>query len=66
MKNWSKPAKVLFWFGASLLAFLVLKLLLPGDVAWFIATIPGYLFLGYVVNLGVQQVRNHPPNDQRK
>ncbi|UOD81639.1 hypothetical protein [Paenarthrobacter ureafaciens] len=65
MKKWSKPARVLFWFVASILAFLVLRLLLPTDVAWFIAAIPGYLFLGYVVNLGVQQVRN-PPHEHRK
>lgn len=66
MKKWSKPTRVLFWFAASILAFLVMRLLLPADIAWFVAAIPGYLFLGYVVNLGVQQVRNPPPHEHKQ
>lgn len=66
MKRWSKPARVLLWFAASILAFLVMRLLLPPDTAWFFAAIPGYIFLGYVVNLGVQQVRNPRPHEHKR
>lgn len=61
MKKWSKPVKILFWFGAAILAFIILRLVLPEDIAWAVAAIPGYVFVIYMVNLGVQQVRNPTP-----
>ncbi|SDI44541.1 hypothetical protein SAMN04488693_11194 [Arthrobacter subterraneus] len=62
MKKWSKPARILFWLAVALIAFIVLRMIL-GDSAWFVAAIPGYIFVGYMANLGVQQVR-HPPSSE--
>lgn len=67
MKNWPTAARILFWFALSILGFFVLRLLLP-ESALFLAAIPGALFVGYMANLGVQQVRNPPvrKTDRRK
>lgn len=64
MKKWSKPARILFWLAVALIAFVTLRMIL-GDSAWFVAAIPGYLFVGYMANLGVQQVRNPPSSKPR-
>lgn len=61
MKNWSTFAKVLFWFAASLIAFILLRLLLPAEYVPMIAGIPGIVFVGYMANLGAQMVRRSPP-----
>lgn len=61
MKNWSTFARVLFWFGVSLVAFILLTLLLPAEYATLIAGIPGFVFVGYGANLGAQMIRKPPP-----
>jgi hypothetical protein len=59
MKTWPTLAKVFFWFVAAILGFTVLRLLLPEPLL-FLTAVPGALFLGYMVNLGVAQARNPP------
>ena len=59
VRSWPTPAKILFWFGAVILTFFVLRLILPESLL-FLAAIPGAVFVGYMANLGVQQVRNPP------
>ena len=60
MKKARTSTKVLCWFVTALVAFAVLRLLLPGDYATMVAAIPGVIFTGYMANLGAQMVRNPP------
>ena len=60
MKNWNTFAKVLFWFGVSLIAFILLRLLLPAEYVPIVAGVPGAIFVGYMANLGAQMVRKPP------
>lgn len=65
MKNWPTAARILFWFVLSILGFFVLRILLP-ESALFLAVIPGALFIGYMANLGVHQVRNPPDRETNR
>ena len=64
MKNWNTFAKIIFWFGVSMIVFIVLRLLLPAEYVPMVAGIPGVIFASYMANLGVKMARNPiPPPD---
>ncbi|WP_312182175.1 hypothetical protein [Arthrobacter sp.] len=66
MKKWKKSSKVLFWFTMAIIAFVISRLLLPPEFAVAIAAIPGFLFVGYMANLGAQMARNPGPAPKNK
>lgn len=61
MKKWKRSSKVLFWFAAAMGAFVITAILLPPEFALAIAAIPGFLFVGYMANLGAQMMRAPGP-----
>lgn len=51
----------MFWFMIAIIAFVIIRLTLPPEFALAIAAIPGFIFVGYMANLGAQMVRNPGP-----
>lgn len=51
----------MFWFMISIVAFVIIRLVLPPEFASAIAAIPGFIFVGYMANLGAQMVRGPGP-----
>ena len=66
MKKWRKSSKILFWFIIAIIAFIIIRLLLAPEFAVAIAAIPGFLFVGYMANLGAQMMRNPGPAPMSK
>ncbi len=66
MKKWKKSSKVLFWFAAAISALVITNLLLPPEFALAIAAVPGFLFVGYMANLGAQMIRAPGPSPKNE